>query len=331
MTIEKLPSGHYRITKMVKGKRYRATLDHKPTKAEAEEVITELVSQSKTYSRTDMTFRKAAEGYLELKSNVLSPSTRVAYDSILRNMSEGFLETMLNDIDMVTVQGEINRKARTCSPKTLSNVRSFISSVMGMYRPAFSFKATIPMKQKVEYITPTPEMVRNVLEQAEGTEYHIPFSLAVLSVRRSEICALEMSDLDGNMLHIHRAKVEDLVDGRRIWLVKEYPKTTESNRTIYLPDDLVALIHEKEYFFKYLPPALVKALHRFQDKLGYPYFRLHDFRHYYASYAHSIGIPDKYIQKQGGWKTDNVMKRVYSHAFEDEFEEISKEMANRIL
>ena len=47
------------------------------------------------------------------------------------------------------------------------------------------------------------------------------------------------------------------------------------------------------------------------------HIRFHDLRHYYASIAHALGVPDVYIMQQGGWKTDNVMKRVYRDALSD--------------
>lgn len=31
-----------------------------------------------------------------------------------------------------------------------------------------------------------------------------------------------------------------------------------------------------------------------------------------------LRIPDKYAQEQGGWKTDHVMKKVYTQTFPDE-------------
>lgn len=331
MNIEKLPSGNYRITQMVDGKRYRTTVDHKPTKREAEELIREMMQKSGTLAARDMSFKEAAEGYCSLKSNVLSPSTLVAYDSITRNLSPVFLSTAINSMDRVIIQREINRIAESHSSKTVYNINSFIASVLDLYRPGLAYKITLPERQPIEYITPTEQMVRAVLDASAGTEYHVPFSLAVLSLRRSEACALELSDLSGNVLHIQRAKVEMLINGKRRWTVKDYPKTSDSNRNIFLPDDLISEVMAKGYFFKYTPKAILGKLNRIQDELGLPHFRFHDFRHYYASYAHKMGIPDKYIQKQGGWSTDHVMKRVYSHAFEDEYKNISEEMARTIL
>jgi hypothetical protein len=31
-----------------------------------------------------------------------------------------------------------------------------------------------------------------------------------------------------------------------------------------------------------------------------------------------LRIPDKYAMERGGWKTDKVMKKVYTHTFSDE-------------
>lgn len=50
-------------------------------------------------------------------------------------------------------------------------------------------------------------------------------------------------------------------------------------------------------------------------------YRFHDLRHYYASTAHYLGIPDAYIMANGGWKTDSVMKRVYREALPDKLKE----------
>lgn len=35
-----------------------------------------------------------------------------------------------------------------------------------------------------------------------------------------------------------------------------------------------------------------------------------------------LRIPDKYAMERGGWKSDNVMKKVYTHTFSDEREKV---------
>ena len=43
----------------------------------------------------------------------------------------------------------------------------------------------------------------------------------------------------------------------------------------------------------------------------------HDLRHENASIMHMLNIPDKYAMERGGWKTDKVMKQIYTHTFSD--------------
>lgn len=328
MTIEKRANGKYRITQMIDGKRYRITLDHKPTKREAEDAIRELVADSATYTDKDMTFQKAAEGYIGLKNNVLSPSTIVGYYKMLRQLSESFRETLINDIDRITIQAEINRLAASLSPKSVSNISGFIAPVLGMYRPQLQYKVTLPAKEIVEPYVPTEAEMKSILDHVKGTEYYIPFTLGVFGLRRSEVCALELSDLEGNILHVHKAKV---LNTDNQWIIKHYNKTDESHRDIYIPDQIADVIRSQGYVYKYLPGAIYDRLQQVQDELNIPHFRLHDLRHYYASYAHALGIPDEYIMKQGGWKTDHVMKRVYRHAFQKEYEEAAAKFVKNFM
>ena len=169
------------------------------------------------------------------------------------------------------------------------------------------------MKRKTDTYTPTLEDVQKVLEAVDGTRWDVPFNLAVFGLRRSELCALTMDDLEGNYLTIHKALVWD---GSQ-WVTKDYPKTTESFRTIYLPDYLVEKIHRQGMPDVYIHRINAK-LHKVQDSVGVPRFRLHDFRHFFASHAHALGLSDADIMATGGWKTDHVMKSVYRQAMRTE-------------
>ena len=46
--------------------------------------------------------------------------------------------------------------------------------------------------------------------------------------------------------------------------------------------------------------------------------------------AHSLGIPDSYVMKSGGWKSDHVLKAVYRHAMRDKEEDMMKFASNYI-
>ena len=66
------------------------------------------------------------------------------------------------------------------------------------------------------------------------------------------------------------------------------------------------------------PGGVTKKFGQFLEKAGIPHFRFHDLRHYSASIMHAIGVPDQYIMKRGGWKSDNVLKKVYRNTIDAE-------------
>lgn len=328
MKIEKLPSGSYRIRKMYKGQTYTVITDYKPTQKEALELMAEEFGKAKPDAPNvrHITFLKAAENYIGMKQNVLSPSTVYGYKRICTALSEKFKDTLVSDITIIDVQTEINNYSAGRSPKTVRNAHGFISAVLSVYRPDISLRTSLPQKVKAETYVPTNEEVKRVVEHARGTAYEIAILLAALGLRRSEICALKADDLDGNTLHIGKA----LVENSSHEFVEKGTKTTDSSRDIYLPDELVRLIRERGYIYKGYPGNILKFLHRAQDSLGIPRFKLHALRHYYASTAHAIGIPDSYIMQSGGWKSDSVLKNVYRHALDGEKEKMQKQAAEFI-
>lgn len=91
MKIEKLPSGSYRIRKMYKGQTYTVIFDGKPTQKEA--MMAMAAELEKVQGKHEsMTFRSAAEKYIESKRNVLSPSTVRNYVTIMRQIPDGLLQ-----------------------------------------------------------------------------------------------------------------------------------------------------------------------------------------------------------------------------------------------
>ena len=88
-------------------------------------------------------------------------------------------------------------------------------------------EVTLPMKEKKSEYIPSAEDVKRIFAEVKGTRYEVPLSLAALGLRRSEICALEMSDLNGCELAINKAVV---LNKNQEWTVKP-TKTTDSTRT----------------------------------------------------------------------------------------------------
>lgn len=306
MTIEKLPSGSYRISEMKTGKRIRVTVDHKPTKAEAQNII-----QAKFGGiDNNSSFRTAADDYIKSKANILSPSTIRGYRAVLNNLDESFLNTPIDKITLPMLQTLINKCSISHTPKTVRNVNGFVISVMKYYGSDIK-SPRLPQKEKKPVYIPTEDEVRAILNDAKGTKYEVAFILGTLGLRRSEICALTKDDLDGNVLTINKALVQDEDNN---WVVKA-TKTTDSTRTVVIPEYVANLIRENGVC-EYGPHAIYQALQRSQRRLGIKNFSFHKLRHFFASYLHEQGFTDKQIQAMGGWKTDAVMKSVYQHAME---------------
>lgn len=325
MKIEKLKSGSYRIRKMYKGITYTVVTDYKPTQKEAMRLLADEMDkvQSRKYH---MTFETAARSYIEVKNNVLSPSTVKGYYSTINNLSKKFKNLIISDITSVDVQKEINDYSKTRSAKTVRNAHGLISAVLSMYAPNTILNTTLPMYVKKEPYIPTDEDIKALMGEAKGTEYEIPLILAAFGLRRSEICALEISDISDGTIAINKAMV---LDSKNQWIKKE-TKTATGTRTITVPKEVTEKIKEHGYVYKGYPGNILKFMTQTQDKLGLPHFSLHKLRHYYASVSHSLGIPDAYIMRSGGWKTDGVLKSVYRHALSDKQEEMEKKSGDYI-
>ena len=312
MTIEKLPSGSYRVVKMYKGKRDRVTFDHLPDEREALLAIAEKMQDVDSCPKGS--FEALAREYISNRTGVASPSTIRTYDTKLNQLSDGFRAKKMDDITVADVQAEIRYLSQKYEPKTVRTTHGFIASVLGEYRPNLKLNTTLPQAIRKGEYEPNNKDIRRILEAVKDTRYNIPFQLGVWGCRVGEICALQISDLSGDELNIHR----DLVLGTdNKWIVKENPKTDESNRILPLPKELADEIRSQGFIYDGHPNALNKAIHRVQKRLGIPAFKFHALRHYFASYAHSLGIPDADIMAIGGWKTDAVMKKVYRKSMEE--------------
>ena len=305
---------------MVNGTTYRITVDHKPSNKEALQLIAKEMSAKGTVS-SKMPLKRACEAYIESKSNVLSPSSIRGYNSLVKQISDRLSSTPIDIITRPMVQTEINNYSANHSPKTTANLSGFISSVLAYYGNEIG-KITLPQKEKKSPYIPTEQEVHAILDAVKDTKYMIPIFLTGMGLRRSEVCALQREDLsDDNVLLINKALVQN---EKKEWVVKT-TKTTNSIRTIIIPEYIANRIREQGYVYDGFPGQIYKRLTDTQKKLGIPHFSLHKMRHFFASYMHKLGYTDKQIQEMGGWKTDEVMKTVYQHAMD--MEEAKKKMS----
>ena len=162
------------------------------------------------------------------------------------------------------------------------------------------------------------------LPQKERPMLNIPILLAAFGpLRRGEICALTMDDINANVIHVCKDMVR--TDGHS-WVVK-VPKTYSSDRYIPMPDNVIQLIREKGCITDLTPDGISKRFKRLLKKNDIPNFRFHDLRHFCCSYLHGMNVPDIYIMKRSGHSTTNTLRQIYTHTLQDQ----SKAETARIL
>ena len=314
MNIEKRGPNAYRIRETKNGQAYSLTVDHRPTKTEARELLDELQKADPILAdRHGMTFCEAYDGFISAKSSILSPSTVKGYRTAFRGLPEWFTQMELSRIDRTHVQKVVNDFSQDHSPKTVKNQYGLVSAILHFY-DCRECPVTLPQAHREDVFIPSEQDVARLLKVASGTKYEVALRLGIHGLRRSEIMALTPADLsDDNWLTINKALVEG-VDGRVI----KTTKTTKSTRTIKIDPELADLIRQQGCIYNGSSTRLSMVITTFEEDAGLPHFSLHKLRHFYASYMHAMGVPDQDILDGGGWETDRVMKAVYRHSLDHE-------------
>ena len=278
---------------------------------------------------SDLTVGEAVKGYIDAKKAVLSPSTHRSYMSMYKKHFETSLfgSIKLTALDTISAQRFISDL--DLSPKTVRNICGLLTASVQMYLPQKVLPLTLPARIRPQLHTPTTAEVDSLISaiRKDRNLYIMVLLCAFGPMRRSEACAIRYEDIDydAHAITIRRSLV---YNNEHKWVYKDTPKTDTSYRTIIYPEEVTKAIgHGFGYVISDVTPhALSERFTKVLKAEGLPHFRVHDLRHYAASILHAIGIPDQYIMSRGGWKTDNVMKRVYRDTLSD----VDKEMNERI-
>ncbi|MDO4285552.1 MAG: site-specific integrase [Eubacteriales bacterium] len=325
-TAKRLPSGNWRVRVYigddVNGKKlYRSFTD--PDRRRAIRLAAEFELKHREAKLSNL-FEHAMRQYIIAKKTTLSPNTFREYTNMQKMLTAECPALCKKKIDMLTkldVQEAVNILSEKRAPKTVKNYAYFISGILRFYDVQMP-TATLPARKRPKIHVPTDAVVRQVIALSEGSELEIPILLAAFGpLRRSEICALSMDDISGNVIHVHR--------GLALGIDNKYhpktPKTYCSDRFVEFPAPVIAKIRERGYITRMKPYQITMQFSRLLAAHDIPHFRFHDLRHYSASVMHALGIPDAYIMQCGGWSTDGVLKEVYRHTLDDR----SPEMRDR--
>ena len=228
MKPNKLPSGSWRVQIQIDGERFSFTDRNK----------SKVIAKAKTFMEvkadaTAMPLGDAIDSYIELKRNVLSPSTIKGYEQIRQAYLPELMETPIQDLNSIDMQRAINVISANHSPKTVRNIYGLISSVIKLYVPTLSFAVRLPQKRRVVYNLPTTQEVAQMVAESPTEDLRTAILLAAFcGLRRSEIIALTSDDIAGDTIHVNKAAVYDSEGNTVI----KAPKTYQSDRYVTMPD-----------------------------------------------------------------------------------------------
>ena len=304
MKPRRLPSGAWNCRVMIDGQSYSFTHADKKT-------VVRMASDFADEYRRKMdnpTLLERMREYVAENEERLSPSTVRSYNGMIRMIEERTPRIANKRLSAITEQdvSDIVRPLRTL--KTKRNYVNFIHACTGKS----AGKLTGVSSKRVH--VPTELEVKGLLQIFRNTELEVPIMLAAYGgLRRGEICALRMSDIDGDFVHVSKAVVRDQLGE---WVTKD-PKTASSVRSVLLPHFVIERIQVQGYITHLLPSQVSNRFWKKQRNLGIPPYCFHSLRHFHASYLHYLNSPDAYIMQRGGWSTPSVMQSIYRHALED--------------
>lgn len=257
----------------------------------------------------------------EKRPEPLSPSTLAGYDVIIRHRAQGLMDRPVGSITAADWQEAMDADGRRYASKTVRNAYSFFDDVLhdetgrhtGLDLPSGKGKR----RSFLDY-----EEIDRTVEAIRGDPMEVPILLALCSLRRSEILALDWEhvDLRKRLLYVRAAVVAD----KKGNMVKKGGKTDASFRTFPIIDPLYDALAAVEHKHGPVCPGMTTHISaRIRTALrrcGLREVTCHELRHSFASLARHLGADEALTAEMGGWKDLGTMRKIYTHIAEQDKE-----------
>lgn len=310
---KKLPSGNWHIQMMLGGERLSIT---RPTKAEcihaAELEKAEYRAENKRVEPCRKTLAKAEDDYISARSNTLSVSTIAGYRKIQKCY---FTDVADQEIGKVNWQKEVNKLAAVRSAKTVKNAWMFVHSVLK--ENGVDVSVSLPKQEVKEHPFLSPNEVLKFIGLLDNEPVAIPAMLGLLSLRKSEIVALDWNDVDlqNKTIYVHSA---DVVDENGKLTHKKTTKNATSTRTvpIIIPSLYSALCAVEDKTGKVCTmyhATIYKAVNRICERNGLPRIGVHGLRHSAVSLLYALGVSEAASMRICGYNDWGTMRKIYTH------------------
>lgn len=291
--------------------------------------------REKPMEKEEKTITQMIDDYISDKSNLLSPSTVRNYRSVQKNRFQDLMEKAPSAISEEEWLTAFNKEAAVCATKTLKNAWYFLATVLeqkAKYRlPDVNFPVGMKKKKKVLFLD--NEQITafiKALTENGNNELTKGALLALSSLRRSEIFALDWKDVD---LKKDFIRVEGAVvpDENNKFVHKETNKNETSTRLvpILIPELKAVLEEEKKTSGPVVSMSVNKLwerINRLCEKNGLPKIGVHGLRHSFASLCYHLNVPIKVTMDMGGWKDESTVSKIYTHVAKSDLDRYKNEI-----
>lgn len=334
---KKLPSGNWRALvyagKDPTGKRKYESFTA-PTRREAERLaaIWDADRKARERDQDERTVKQLLEAYIKTcKSAGMSPATVRSYTALKDNSYPLIKDVIISRITLPMIQEQVDERARIRAPKTVRNEFNLLRSAICKIRRDIDFDdIVLPKPKRAEMVIPSDDQIKRLIaDVSKDDDMYIAVLLAALmGLRRSEICALEWSDIDDKNRTLHVGKA--LVRGEDGVHHLKSPKTAAGDRYLPIPEglytQLIARRGAGDKLVNISPNAITERYERARKRVKIP-GRFHDLRHYHASVMIAVGAPEKYIVADMGHSSFDMVRKVYGHVMEDKKRELNDALA----
>lgn len=308
---QRMTSGNYFIRMRLGGQNVNVTAATiSECKKQAALIKAEHLNGKKATSPSSVTLYDAIEHYINDRVNVLSPSTIRGYKTIQRAYFPTVINKKLSAIN--NWQSIVNALAKKYSAKTVKNTWRFIGSVL---RDNDIDVPKLVLPQVVPNDLPwlEPEQVQQFVKAVKDSPCEISALLALHSLRRSEMLALTLNDIDfkNEVIHVCGSSVFDenckLVD-------KPTNKNISSRRDIpIMIPRLLELLKDCEpgKVIRFAPNTIWEQINRVCEKNDLPLVGIHGLRRSFASLGYYLKLPERTIMELGGWANPQTVHKVY--------------------
>jgi integrase len=334
----RLPSGSWRCRVQVDGEIISITRQTEKEAVNAALALkTGLIKESRT-PVSEKTLFDAAEMWIEDNKARLSPSTVRGYVIAKDN---GFKTLMGMKCSAVTdrhIAQAINAECKKFSAKTVKNRWGFVSQVL-TWATGKEYTAKLPQVVRPDIAFLDQAQLDIFMDYIKGKDVEILALLALSSLRRSEIAALDWNNIDlkHRWIHVRGAMVPD---ENHQMVTKATNKNSTSRRDVPIIDPLYAALQAVEdktgAVVKVHPATMLTKINKACAAAGVPEVGCHGLRHSFASLCHILNIPPQVAMEIGGWSDRATMDRIYTHvskrdkdAFENAFTAHFKSEANK--